>query len=598
MAAEEPLAFTETTLSTSLIKGLASCDTSVRSKSLKTILNWLSSQTLVSDDEFKKLWKALFYCMWHCDMIENQTQLINRLSTLLPILPYPLSLSYFSHFLLTMRKEWPGIDHLRLDKFYLLIRFFVRNLFVLLKELNWDLSVLGEFVGVLEKKAFFFVDDEGKGDNGLGNGVTYHIVSVFCDEIKPFLPLNLEVLNLLFRPFVGVLSKSDNKVLVGKVKSNVFGNLIKNGKGLLVAKKSGDAEVDEKGEMILFGTIGLAMGYGTRFYELGSAPDCLQGNRKVIFGLQEEFSKLEKEKAALGIEVSLPEVDGEVPVLVSSNGDVNGVVEVELPKKEASKEKKSKKKKKKNEVANPGRASGNDSNGDTDMVNISVSSSVEVKDVGNELEEKKSKKKKKKNQGGASGNDSNGDIDMVNISESSNAKAEDGGNALELELNEDMMSNLQKQFEKIAAESGLDGDGLSALDSPKPVQVSGKPGKKRKRSKSVANADTGGHDDIEKGVMLNTEEKSGKRVRFAMKNNIVWKPHNPLPPQNVRIPPSSTPRGSALKKGVSPGPIRDSSLDAKKKKRKPSPLKKSRKVKSISPSVKRVKKKKVKSLSA
>ncbi|XP_021723691.1 ribosomal RNA processing protein 1 homolog [Chenopodium quinoa] len=592
MAAEEPSAVSETTISISLIKGLASCDTSVRSKSLKTILHWLSAQTLVSDDEFKKLWKALFYCMWHCDMIENQTQLINRLSSLLPKLPYPLSLSYFSHFLLTMRKEWPGIDHLRLDKFYLLIRFFVRNLFVLLKELNWDLSVLGEFVGVLENKAFFFVDDEGKGDNGLGNGVTYHVVSVFCDEIKPFLPLNLEVLNLLFRPFVGVLSKSDNKVLVGKVKSNVFGNLIKNAKGLLAAKKSGDAEVDEKGEMMLFGTIGLAMGYGTRLYELGSSPDCLQGNRKVIFGLQEEFSKLEKEKAALGIDFSLPEFDGEVPLVVSSNGDVNGVVEVELPKKEAFKEKKSKKKKKKNEVANHGGVSGNDSNGDTDM-SLSVRMSV-----GNELEEKKSKKKKKKNQGGASGNDSNGDTDMVNMSENLNAKAEDGGNALELELNEDMMSNLQKQFEKIAAESGLDGDGLSALDSPKPVQVSGKPGKKRKRSKSVANADTIGQDDIEKGVMMNTEEKSGKRVRFAMKNNIVWKPHNPLPPQNVRIPPSSTPRGSALKKGVSPGPIRDSSLDAKKKKRKPSPLKKSRKVKSISPSVKRIKKKKVKSLSA
>ncbi|KNA04299.1 hypothetical protein SOVF_200950 [Spinacia oleracea] len=559
MAAGEPppsaaIVISESTLAPSLIKGLASCDTLIRSKSLKTILNWLSSQTLVSDDDYKKLWKALFYCMWHCDKIQNQTQLIRRLSSLLPTLPYPLSLSYFSHFLLTMRREWPGIDHLRLDKFYLLIRHFVRNLFVLFKNVNWDLAILGEFVGVLEKNAFFFVDDDGKGDNGLGNGVTYHIVSVFCDEVKPFLPVNLGVLNLLFRPFIGVLSRSDNKVLVGKIKSNVFDYLIKNAKGFLGAKKSGgSSEVNEEDDTVLFGTIALVMGFETRFYELGSSPACLQGNRKVIFGLHEDFSKLEKEKVALGIDVSLPEVDGEVPLLVPMNVEVNEVEQSTKPineSKKASKEKKSKKKRKKNEGSNPGGASVNDSNGDTEMANV----------------------------------------------ESENTVVEDGGNTVEV-INEDLISNLQKQFEKIAAESGLDGDGVSALESPTKVQVSSKTAKKRKRSKSVSNADSNGVGKEE--AVLNTEDKSGKRVRFAMKNNIVWKPQNPLPPLNVRIPPSSTPRGSALKKGLSPGPIRDSSHDLKKgKKKKPSPLKKSKKVKSISPSLKRVKKKKVKPMSA
>lgn len=426
-----------------------------------------------------------------------------------------------------------------------------------MKNMNWGLPILEEFVGVLEKRMFFFVDDDGKGDNGLGNGVTYHVVSVFFDEVKPFLPLNLGVLNLLFRPFVGVLSRSDNKVLVGKVKSHVFDCLIKNGKVLLGAKKSGQGEVDDKDEMVLFGTIGLAMGFATRFYELGSSPDCIQGNRKVVFGLHEEFSKLEKEKAALGLDVSLPEADDEVPLLVPIDGDVreaengselNEVLAVELSNKQNHKSKK-------------------------------------------ESKEKKSKKKKKKNEV------ANNDTEMVNISDNSNVEVEGGGNGLE--LNEDLISNLQKQFEKIAAESGLDGDGVSALDSPTTVQVNGKPAKKRKRSKSVSNVtDTNGQDGVEKEAVPNTEEKSVKRVRFAMKNNIVWKPHNPLPPQDVRIPPSSTPRGSALKKGVSPGPIRDSTQEVKKpKKKKLSPLKKSRKVKTISPSVKRVKKK-VKPMSA
>lgn len=459
-----------------------------------------------------------------------------------------------------MRREWPGVDHLRLDKFYLLVRFFVRNLFVTLKSRNWDLRALEGFVGVLEKRAFF-VDDVD--DKGLGNGVTYHIVSVFCDEIKPFLPLSLEVLNLLFRPFLGAMGKSDNKVLVGKVKNHVFDYLVKNGKGLLGIKKSGD-EVDEKDEVVLFGTVAWDMGFATRFYELGSGSDCVQGNRKVVFGLHEEFLKLEKEKVSLGIDTSLPEGNGveddeEVPQLIPMNCENM------------------------DEDAKAGSSKGN-------------GESKASKD-------KKSKKKKKKKKNahlagaGASGSSANSDTGMVNSNGgSSNAELEDVMNALELD--QTVISNLQKQFEKIAAESGLDGDGISAIESPPTVQVKSK-SKKRKRSKSAVNGEMGSKENTEEEEVLpKTEEKSVKRVRFSMKNNLVWKPQTPLPPQSLRIPPSVTPRGSALKKGLSPGPIRDISQDVKKaKKKKASPLKKARKVKSISPTVKRVKKK-VKPMSA
>lgn len=444
-----------------------------------------------------------------------------------------------------MRREWPGIDHLRLDKFYLLIRFFVRNLFVLLKNMKWDLVVLDGFVGVLEKTAFF-VDDVN--DKGLGNGVTYHVVSVFFDEIKPFMPLRLEVLNLIFRPFVAVMGWSDNKVLLGKVKSHVFDCLSKNGKGLLGVKQLG-GEVDEKNEVVLFGTVAFAMGFSTRFYELGSSPDCIQGNRKVVFGLHEEFLKLEKEKVSLGIDIMLPEVNDE---LIPINGEkIDGDLKVGLSKNGESK-------------------------------------------ASSRSKDKKSKKKKKKKNGvpdqaAVSGSYTNGDTEMVNsIDDSSNAEDDDID---ELVLNEAVISNLQKQFEKIAAESGLDVDGTSTLDSALTVQVNGKALKKRKRSKSVVNTETGGREDGEEEVVPKTEEKSGKRVRFSMKNNLVWKPQSPLPPQSLRIPPSVTPRGSALKKGLSPGPIRDAGQEVKKgKKKKLSPMKRAKKVKSMSPSVKRVKK--------
>ena len=44
---------------------------------------------------------------------------------------------YFTCFVLTMRREWFGIDRLRLDKFLMLIRKFMCRMFKLLADSKW-----------------------------------------------------------------------------------------------------------------------------------------------------------------------------------------------------------------------------------------------------------------------------------------------------------------------------------------------------------------------------------------------------------------------------------------------------------------------------
>ena len=164
-----------------------------------------------------------------------------------------------------------------------------------------------------------------------------------------------------------------------------------------------------------------------------------------------------------------------------------------------------------------------------------------------------------------------------------------------IEFNESVISNLQMQFEKVAAEAGLDNDVVSACDLPK-VKVNGTVSKKRKRSKSKDEQKSHNHElnsegDAEGGMTAKSGEKSAKKVRFSMKNNLVWKPHSPLPPQDLRLPPSVTPRGSALKKGVPPGPIMEMPLATKMVRKRAVSVKKVRKgKKSISPAAKRLKK--------
>ncbi|GAB4853553.1 hypothetical protein Ancab_017744 [Ancistrocladus abbreviatus] len=559
-----------------LIKDLASCNGSIRARAVKRLTTWLPTQDNLSEDDMKKLWKAIFYCVWHSDKVSDQHQLIDRLSSLILSLSPSLSLLYFSHFLIAMRREWTGIDHLRLDKFYLLIRVFLRHLFILVKRSNWELEILEKYMRVLEERAFCAADDKG-----LGYGVSYQIVSVFCSEIKPFLPLKLEVLNELFSPFVRALGRTDNKVLVGKIKNDVFDYVLRNGKNLMRIEKSG-GEFDLKDEMVLFGAIALVMRFSAVFYDLGSSPDCAQRNRKILFGLHEAFLKLEKEMESSGIDISVPEVSedqngGEMPTLIPINNEITAAhVEVNLELRDA--EQKSE-----------------DESSDK--------SSKKSKKEKKATKSKKATKKKQKKIDGLTDHDGEGVTEDKNdeeiiTSKGDNLNAEPVDNENMVTFDESVISNLQKQFEKVAAEAGLDGEGASSLDSPT-SQVNGKLSMKRKRVKSVnkeesltsdmnAEGNEGTDDDAPK-----TGEKSVKKVKFSMKNNLIWKPHNPLPPQSLRLPPSVTPRGSALKKGVLPGPIKETSLERKKVKKKLKKVK--RVVKSVTPAVKHVKK--LKSLS-
>ncbi|KAL5066361.1 hypothetical protein RYX36_028098 [Vicia faba] len=525
-------------LGRSIIKQLAISQKSSREKALRLLLkSWLPSQSQpLPDDDAKKLWKGLFYCVWHSDKPLVQAELIDRLSSLLLVLHPSFSVQYFSTFFITMRREWSGIDALRLDKFYLLIRRFVSKGFSLIKKNSWDLEFVKVVMNCLDDATF------GSKDKLLqGNGVNYHVASVFLDELTPFLPVKEGVLEVMFKPFFDVMGRLPDKVLLGKIKSGLFDVLLRNGRRLLEVKKSGEEGNEGNVDVVNLGTIALVMGFGSKLFELASAPDCVQGNRKVSFEIHREFLKLEKDAVISGFEFSIPDSVGRGDEEVS---DLVPDVEV-----------------------------------DADVV-LNGKLLKKCKDsVDKVKKEKKCKKKKKKNKDSAE----NGD---------KNVATENGGNLIdeevdnELVLTETVISNLQKQFEKVAAEAGLDDGNASLCVTPRATDTVSKKRKRTKNSKGKISQDlelNGG--DAEDSAVAKSGEKSLKRVRFSMKNNLVWKPHSPLPPQSLRIPPSVTPRGSALKKGVPPGPIREMSSQTKKAK-----LKKVRRTIVGTPSIKRLRK--------
>lgn len=71
-----------------------------------------------TDQDFLRLWKGLFYCMWMSDKPLIQEQLSENMASLVYCFDNPqVAVQFYGRFLETMAKEWIGIDHWRLDKF-------------------------------------------------------------------------------------------------------------------------------------------------------------------------------------------------------------------------------------------------------------------------------------------------------------------------------------------------------------------------------------------------------------------------------------------------------------------------------------------------
>lgn len=144
----------------------------------------------------------------------------------------------------------------------------------------------------------------------------------------------------------------------------------------------------------------------------------------------------------------------------------------------------------------------------------------------------------------------------------------DADSVINVSVDDSVISNLEEKFASIAAETGQEVRSNGSSGEASPIEFVGK--KKRKRGKGAEviepslseNTSSPGQSLTPVGKSNGVDQTPGstsakkKKVKFMLKNNIVWKPNNPLPPQSMRTPPSATPRGSALKKGVPAGPIR------------------------------------------
>ena len=139
----------------------------------------------------------------------------------------PQTEKFIRAFYTTMQREWSGIDRLRLDKFYNLIRCFQRETFVYLAKSHWRVERI-----MMANK----IVSEGPLGLGRGGGVTpasktpglqLHMVDILLEEITEALHEGITVDGwmLLLEPYTQLLGSSVDRTVFERVVSRIFQEL-------------------------------------------------------------------------------------------------------------------------------------------------------------------------------------------------------------------------------------------------------------------------------------------------------------------------------------------------------------------------------------
>ncbi|KAH9997747.1 nucleolar protein,Nop52-domain-containing protein [Russula compacta] len=208
-------------------KYLASTDKKTRDKAVKNLAAFLSDpdRPHISNHEMDKLWKGIFYCFWMSDKALVQQALASELANIL------LSIDHNSASFETIVREWEGLDRLRMDKYYMLIRRFVNASFRLLMRYDWASGCFKAYNDMLATEGGPLCPD----DHRIPSSLKYHIADIYLEELDKILNWDTEAggkcpprapLDTLIAPFLTLLARTSSNHTFERVMSTVLEPLI------------------------------------------------------------------------------------------------------------------------------------------------------------------------------------------------------------------------------------------------------------------------------------------------------------------------------------------------------------------------------------
>ncbi|KAK9377015.1 uncharacterized protein V1513DRAFT_422898 [Lipomyces chichibuensis] len=161
-----------------ILKKLAANDRPTREAGISALETYLESSQDISQLDFLKVWKGLYYCMWMTDRPKAQRDMALKLPSLLLVADDAIATKFVEAFWATICREWNNIDLLRVDKFYLLIRWFVHMMFRRLSQSDWERSLVEKWTDILIKYPL------NSTNASIPDGIRYHMIDIYLDELE------------------------------------------------------------------------------------------------------------------------------------------------------------------------------------------------------------------------------------------------------------------------------------------------------------------------------------------------------------------------------------------------------------------------------
>lgn len=116
-----------------------------------------------------------------------------------------------------MSREWNGIDNLRLDKYYMLIRMILRQSFEVLKRNDWDESLRELLLQLLMKEVM-------DPDSNAPKGIKFHFIDIYLQELAKVGAKELTADQSLkfIEPFCNFVAQSKDPSVMHAVASGIF----------------------------------------------------------------------------------------------------------------------------------------------------------------------------------------------------------------------------------------------------------------------------------------------------------------------------------------------------------------------------------------
>jgi ribosomal RNA-processing protein 1 len=171
----------------------------------------------------------------------NQQRLSRDLASLPSSLNPSMVLPFLSAFWVTIAREWGSIEALRLDKYLYLIRQYVAASFRYLSKENWgNTEEIERYMSILEETPL------SPGDKKIPNGMRYHVLDVYVDELERVGgdKWEVETLEKLMGPVVRLQKESRDKAIRKAAAETLGDDRLKVWRGEIVE----DAEMKEGSE--------------------------------------------------------------------------------------------------------------------------------------------------------------------------------------------------------------------------------------------------------------------------------------------------------------------------------------------------------------